>query len=164
MTSQDSFFEKITAAQITRVSVRSLCFRGECVLVQRPSDDDTANFAFPGGRLEYGESLSERVRAEYQEEMGVSIEPPQFLFVVENRFWHRDKIYHGVEHYFLVQPPLTSIVSQEPHIVFHWLPLAELADADLRPTVVRDSICDGSWRTARLLSVPFNETHSPRSV
>jgi 8-oxo-dGTP pyrophosphatase MutT (NUDIX family) len=157
-TSQDRFLETIAATGSIRLTVRSLCFREGRILAQRPADDATANFAFPGGTLELGDSLSDRIRKEYDEELGITIAEPRYLFAVENRFRHRGAIVHGLEHYFLVEPPIADIVSREPHLTFEWLPLAALAEVDLRPRVVREAVIDGSWRDARLLSVPFDRS------
>ena len=154
---QDQFLKKIIAAGALRVTARSLCISDDRILVQRPSDDPSANYAFVGGKLEYGETLSDRIRTEYEEELGLRIAAPRYLFAVENRFWHNGAIYHGLEHYFLVAPPAVSTLkSREQHIEFHWLPVRQVGQFDLRPHVVRDVVSDGSWRDIRLLTVPFD--------
>jgi 8-oxo-dGTP diphosphatase len=160
---QNRFLKKVTAAKAVRVTVRSLCISGDQILVQRPSDDPSANYAFIGGKLEYGETLSDRVRTEYKEELGLRIDAPRYLFAVENRFWHDGAIYHGLEHYFLVAPPaVTTLKSRERHLEFHWLPVQQLKQFDVRPHVVRDAVSDGSWRDIRLLTVPF-DPNGPRT-
>ena len=159
---QNRFLKKIITAKVVRVTVRSLCFSGDEILVQRPSDDPSANYAFIGGKLEYGESLSYRIRAEYREELGVRIKDHRYLFAVENRFWHQGKIYHGLEHYFLVSfPTARKFTSRERHLEFHWLPVKQVNQFDVRPHVVRDAISDDSWRDVRLLTVPFNSKVPP---
>lgn len=49
----------------------------------------------------------------------------------------------------------TAIASQESHLIQRWLPVKHLQDYDIRPHVVGDAICDGSWLTAKRLIVPF---------
>ncbi len=154
---QSKFLRKVTASKTVRVTVRSLCMAGGRILLQRPSDDPLANFAFIGGKLEYGEALADRLRIEYREELGINIVEPQYLFAVENRFRHEGAIYHGLEHYFLVVPPtMAPLKSREPHLEFHWIPLRRLAELDIRPHAVRDVVAEGRWRQVRLLTVPFD--------
>jgi 8-oxo-dGTP pyrophosphatase MutT (NUDIX family) len=92
---QDRFLQKIASSKLVRVSARSLCFRDGFLLVQQPSDEPAANFAFVGGQLELGQSLAEGLIAEYEQELGLQIPEPKYLFVVENRFWFRESIFHA---------------------------------------------------------------------
>jgi 8-oxo-dGTP pyrophosphatase MutT (NUDIX family) len=114
-----------------------------------------ANFAFIGGQLEPGQSLAECLKAEYRQELGLNIAEPKYLFVVENRFWFGGAVFHGLEHYFLVDAPEGEVMSREAHLRFTWLPVKQLADFDLRPVVVRDAILDDRWQYVHILTMPF---------
>lgn len=44
-----------------RISVRSLCFHEERILVEQCSDNRVTGFYFPGGELEWGKLMEERL-------------------------------------------------------------------------------------------------------
>lgn len=152
---QDAFLTRTAARGGIRVSVRSICIHAGALLVQRPADDPAACRAFIGGRLEPGERMEDRIRLEYQEELGRRVVRAEYLFVVENRIRTDGGVFHGLEHYFAVELDSYDVRSREPHLLQEWVPLGRLAAHDVRPHVVRDAIADGSWRTRRHLVVPF---------
>lgn len=62
-------------------------FRGEEVLVAAYDPDAVESFYRPiGGGVEFGESSREAVVREFQEELGLSVTPVEFLGTLENRF------------------------------------------------------------------------------
>lgn len=155
LSSQDQFFSSVARARTLRVSVRSICLRRGAILLQRPADDPKACFAFIGGALEHGELFEQRLRTEYQEELGVEIDVRSYLFVVENRFRQGDGLVHSLEHYFEVSCQEEHVTSREPHLSFTWVPLDQVAEIDLRPRVVARALVDGSWRERRHFVVPL---------
>jgi hypothetical protein len=62
---------------------------------------------------------------------------------------------HSLEHYFLAEIDTQDVRSREPHLLFCWLPLARLAEFDLRPHIVRDAIISGAYLQARHLVAPY---------
>lgn len=52
---------------------------GEVLLVQRRNEPDAGLWGFPGGRLEYGETLAQGACRELLEETGVVASPQRFL-------------------------------------------------------------------------------------
>ena len=155
MRMQEEYLEKIAEQKLIRISVRSICLQNGYLLVQQPSDDINACYAFIGGELELGELMEEGLKREYIEEMGIEAKILRYLFVVENRFLVNDRLFHAVEHYFQTEVGDAEIKSQESHITQHWLPIEQLKEYDIRPHVVRDVICDGSWQTVKRLIVPL---------
>jgi ADP-ribose pyrophosphatase YjhB (NUDIX family) len=156
MSSEDEHFRRVVQTRAIRVAVRAICIRGDALLVQRPADDPTACYAFIGGQLEVGDTFESRMRAELDEELGAKLVRAQYLFVVENRFRVADGLVHALEHFVRVDIE-GEHSSREPHLTQRWVPLAELAQLDLRPTVVRDALVDGSWTTVKHLQVPLED-------
>ncbi|HLM68220.1 MAG TPA: NUDIX domain-containing protein [Longimicrobium sp.] len=155
MPTPDEFLHRVAETGAIRVSVRSICIHDGALLVQRHADDPASYYAFIGGGLETGETMEDRIRAEYREETGREVVRARYLFVVENRVRTPAGILHSLEHYFAVELDSRDVRSREAHLVQCWLPLGQLADCDLRPRVVRDAIIDGSWETRKHLVTPF---------
>ncbi len=148
-TLQDQFLTELVKQKAIRPSIRSFCFHNDKILVQRPSDNPTACYAFIGGILEIGEKMEERIRKGYIEETNAEVISAEYLFVVENIFDYKDGIFHSLEHYFFVDINSYDISSCDPELLQFWLPLNELQKYDLRPHVLRDALIDGSWKNKK---------------
>lgn len=155
MTSQQRFLDHLSSVQVIRTSVRAIIVHDGRVLVQQPSDEPEACFAFIGGRIEFGELLEERLHKELSEELGAKLTSARYLFFVENRFWHEDSLVHLHEHFFEVKLESEEIRSVEPSLIQKWLPLARLAEFDVRPHVVRDAVVRRKHSNVRHLIVPL---------
>lgn len=155
MSSQQRFLDDLTATRAIRTSVRSIILHDNHVLVQRPSDEPGSCYGFIGGRVEFGESLEERLRRELDEEVGATVASLRYLFFVENRFAHREGLVHLHEHFFGVELTSYEISSREPKLIQNWLPLRQLESFDLRPHVVRDAIVNNEHLAVRHLIVPL---------
>lgn len=99
--------------------------------------------------------MEDALQREYTEELGLTITRAKYLFVVENRFWVKKNIFHGLEYYFQVKLNSYKIESLEPHLTHRWLPVERLKNYNVRPHVVRDVVASGKWRTTKHLVVPF---------
>jgi len=99
MTRESDFFSAVAARNVVRPRVAGIVVADDNVLVQRPSDDPAACYAFIGGEYEVGDTLERRLRAEFEEETTASVLTVRYLFVVENRFRHAGRLVHGLEHY-----------------------------------------------------------------
>ena len=157
MQTEDDFFREVIAENRVRPSVRCIVLnhRRDSILVQRNPTSREPHVAFPGGRVEIGETFVECLAREFQEETGAAVTQADYLFVVENMFDYMGNLVHSLEHYFAVRLERDRLDMREPHVINEWLPLAQLADADLRPVVVRDAILDNSYRSIRhLISRP----------
>ena len=134
-----------------RVRVAAVAIRGARLLVQRPADDPTGVYAFPGGGVELGETLESRLPRELLEEAGARVTTADYLFVLEHRYPTAAGTLHAIEHYFRVEVAPERVASREPHLEFHWLDLGTIPQADVRPQVVRDVIAAGSLERTRHL-------------
>ena len=157
MTRESDFFSAVAARNVVRPRVAGIVVANDQLLVQRPNDDPTACYAFIGGEYEVGDTLESRLRAEFDEETTASVLTARYLFVLENRFRYAGRFVHGLEHYFLVEIDTVEVQSRESHLEFHWLPLQNLRELDIRPHVVRDAILSGSYLQARHLVTPYSE-------
>lgn len=155
MTFEQRFFDAIVRRNVVRPRVAAIVVTDAELLVQRPTDDPEACYAFIGGEYEVGDTFESRIKAEFEEETTARVVDSRYLFVVENRFWYRGKLVHGIEHYLEVQVDRKNIESKESHLAQFWLPLSRLREYDLRPHIVRDSIADGTFRSLRHMVVPL---------
>jgi len=149
---QDEFFAAVAGRNVVRPSVRAIVIVDGQLLVQRPTDEPDACYAFVGGEYEVGDSFESRLRREFEEETSARLVSCAYRFVVENCFEHAGRLIHNLEHYFEVVLDRVAIESREPHLAQHWLPIDRLAEHDIRPHVVRDAIVAGTWRDARHLT------------
>jgi 8-oxo-dGTP pyrophosphatase MutT (NUDIX family) len=153
MDRQDQFFSAVAARRLVRPSVRAIVQGGRGFLVQRPTDNRESNFAFIGGEYELGDTFEARLRKEFEEETSARVTRAEYRFVVENRFLWRGKLVQSVEHYFEVELDRDEVTSNEPHLEQIWLSEKLFAEADVRPTVVRDALRLDDWRDLRHLTV-----------
>ena len=109
------------------------------------------DFCFvPGGRVEYGENAVLALSRELDEEFGGNVEIGRLVIVADNLF-ELDKIrYQEVGMYFLMEfPPEHPILGRkglfeaaEPNLVYQWLSLDELEEAELFPRFLRELVPD----------------------
>ncbi len=59
--------------------------QGKLLIVRRGHEPEKGRWALPGGHLEWGETLSQALRREVQEEVGLIICPERLLYVAELR-------------------------------------------------------------------------------
>ena len=118
------------------------------VLAQEATTDSVANYALPGGHLEFGESLAMCMSREFYEESGLNVEAEKLVYVHENFYTLKGVKTHEIGFYFLVDLnsdfPLPDrsgyIPSRESHIRIRLLPLATLKSVRLMPPFLRESL------------------------
>lgn len=153
MSQQERFFAAVAKRHLVRPAVRAIVHGQRGLLVQRPTDDPTTNYAFIGGEYEVGDTFETRLRREFEEETDARVLRANYRFVVENRFLSGGKLVQTLEHYFEVELDRCEISSREANLEQVWLPRDVFATADVRPTVVRDAILSDDWRKIRRLQV-----------
>lgn len=133
-----------------RVSARAIIFNParDHILVERNNWIDYAFYNFIGGGVELAETLKECITRELSEETDARITAARYLFVVENFFAHEGQTRHSLEHYFLIELDRENVAPGSDGVAYQWLPIDALREIDLRPTVVRDAIVDGSYAHA----------------
>lgn len=156
MSREEDFFNSLASRNVVSISVRAVVLSEGRALVQKPTDDPGACYAFIGGQYEVGDTFASRLRQEFEEETNAQVVGCQYLFVVENRLRWAGKLIQSLEHYFAVTLDRGDIETRESHLSQHWLPIASLKDYDLRPWIVRDVIADGRLHSVRHLVVPLD--------
>ena len=155
MSREQEFLNSLAARNAVRISVRAVVLSRGRVLVQKPTDDPGACYAFIGGEYEVGDTLVGRLRQEFEEETNAQVVDCQYLLVVENRLRVNGKLIQSLDHFFAVTLDREDIESREGHLAQHWLPVSSLKDYDLRPWIARDVIAEGRLHSARHLVVPL---------
>ena len=138
------------------VELMNMCVlrRGSKVLVQDRTDPNWPGVAFPGGHVEKGESFTDSVIREVQEETGLTISSPRLCGIKD---WCEDGVRHVVLLYRAEQFTGTLRSSDEGEV--WWAELAGLPSLDLRlPTCTTFSAClkkmiSASCSTARTVKI-----------
>lgn len=118
------------------------------LLVQRGKDPGAGTWAFPGGRLELGETLAEAATREAYEETGLTIEPGEVIAVRD--LIDRDEAGRIRFHYVLIdllaQPVGGTLRPGDDSVAVRWIGLEDMADLPMAPhmvEVVRQLLGDG---------------------
>jgi 8-oxo-dGTP pyrophosphatase MutT (NUDIX family) len=133
-------------SEIVIARAAAVVLRAGHLLLSRNADDPF--WSLPGGRIEPGECAEETLSREIAEELGVgSAQIGTLLWRIENPFTHSGRRYRETGFYYRVvlaaeACPLVEgeFAGPEPHLRLRWFPLAELADVDLRPAVLRERL------------------------
>ena len=115
-----------------RIATRALVFKGTKVLLVREKDVDW--WSFPGGGVDYGESLYEAILREVTEELGV----PQDLIKIDNTiaFISIGAVVNGVPRaniFYRVDVPESEIKPSEDVFEQKWFDLDELQGIYISP-------------------------------
>ena len=126
-----------------RNAVRAVITRDDAVLLQRKVDDDgSERYALPGGAQEQGESLTEALQRECEEEIGTRVNVID-LFMVGDYFKQRNTTppttRQLVEFLFdcTVEPDYQACNGPRPdkhQVDVIWVPFMQLAEINLVPS------------------------------
>lgn len=127
-----------------RTAARAVILRDGALLAVRIRTQEGEFLVLPGGGQEHGETLTDAVRREVLEELGLAVAPRGLIYVREyvgkNHAMQRiHGHFHQVEAVFLCEcadfGPLGAGRGRDRRQVGHeWLPLAKLADFPLSPS------------------------------
>ena len=130
----DNAYPEYELAGIETIA-RGVCVRDGKLLVCRAKGAKSCYL--PGGHIEFGETGRQALVREMKEETGLAATTGDFLGVVENAFEQHGKPHAEINLVYSMALDAGSVASCEDWISFEWVPLAELAAANLLPAEFR---------------------------
>jgi 8-oxo-dGTP pyrophosphatase MutT (NUDIX family) len=126
------------SAATTEIIARAVIRRdGQLLLVRQR----TKSWSFlPGGHVEPGERVEAALVRELAEELGTGANVAGFIGAIEHGYVEDGVTHHELNLVFDVAIDAAEPVSQEDHLEFRWLPLDQLADADVRPSALKNAL------------------------
>lgn len=135
-------------ANPVRTAARAVIVRDGALLVVTLRDASGPFYVLPGGGQKHGEALSDTVRRECLEELGVAIDVGRMLYVREyigknHAFRSRHRAFHQVEIVFECKIADEANLGHgfeedKRQVGCTWLPLAQLSAARLLPSVFKN--------------------------
>ena len=119
------------------VCVRVIIFKKNKILICKNRKRDY--YFFPGGHINFGESVSEALLREIKEELGIPIKKYKFIGTVENIF-REDKRHHEFNLVFEVKPGEFRSESKENHISFVLFDLNRFSKEKIFPIALKKAI------------------------
>lgn len=122
------------------IGVGVVIVEGDQVLVvQRGKDPGAGTWAFPGGRLELGETLAEAAVREAHEETGLTVDPGDVIAVMD--FIDTDGQGNVRFHYVLIDILAQRVGGKlrpgDDSVDVRWVGLAGLGDLPMAPRMVK---------------------------
>lgn len=119
------------------LAVGALVTRGDCVLlVQRANPPMAGEWAVPGGKVEFGESMAAAVRREILEETGIDVEVGEMVYMFESIA--EDGSYHYAVFDYLAQAIESNKtpIAADDALDARWVSLDDLASLPVsKPTL-----------------------------
>ncbi|MDD1829668.1 NUDIX domain-containing protein [Photobacterium sp. ZSDE20] len=120
---------------------RGLIRDGDYILLVR-AIGDTMTF-LPGGHIEFGESAPVALARELSEEASIEANVGAFIGAAENEWFLDGQLQAEINLIFDVETDLShqeTVVANEPHLEFFWVPCAEIEQWNLFPDSLRQLI------------------------
>lgn len=108
----------------------------EILLVQRGHAPMAGEWAVPGGKVEYGETMAAAVRREIREETGIDVETGEMVYMFESIA--EDGSYHYVVFDYLARAiePIPPLIAADDALDARWVSLSELSSLPVsKPTL-----------------------------
>lgn len=140
------------------IKVRSCGFliNDEMILVHKKKYDDF--YALVGGNVKLGESTEEAIHREFGEELNISIEIKQLVWVVENFYTYDSKKVHEFMFVYLIDTnnELSTETFEMNSNIFSWFSKSELSKVTLKPNFLNhtDDLIPNS--TMHIINVDSN--------
>ena len=129
--------------RIVRNSTKAIIIQDERILLIQLKDQEGAWYALPGGGQRVGETLSQALQRECQEEVGLQVQVGTLQYIREYISWHHEDAnsegdVHQVEFFFnctvdkSAEPSLGPVPDTRQTSVV-WVPLQELVTLRVYP-------------------------------
>jgi mutator protein MutT len=123
-------------APFIRIRVAAVIVEDGRVLLEKHAKDGREYWVLPGGGVDVGETLSEALRRELREEIGVEAETGELAFACE-------AIAPGAARHIVQLAFLASIARGTPHVTgcdprvadVAWIPLEDVAGLEMYPVI-----------------------------
>jgi ADP-ribose pyrophosphatase YjhB (NUDIX family) len=126
-----------------RPSAKALIIKDGKILLSKLNDNGDIFYIMPGGGQNPEELLTETVRRECKEELGIEIEPKEIVFVIEGLHgepFHRIDIVFLCE--YIKEIKDAEIIKDKNQIENEWISLENLMNEPLYPSKLRKEIIE----------------------
>ncbi|MFX3649919.1 MAG: NUDIX domain-containing protein [Paenibacillus sp.] len=126
-----------------RNSAKALIIKDGRMLAIRQEDNDEVIYILPGGSQNAGETLTDAVKREVGEEIGVDVEPLSLEFVIEGVYGealHRVDFVFWCEYIGLMEQDNSILLMDDNQIEYEWLEINKLNQLPLFPSKLRKQI------------------------
>ncbi|AFS78293.1 NUDIX hydrolase domain-containing protein [Gottschalkia acidurici 9a] len=124
-----------------RNSAKALIIKDGKMLASKINDNGEVFYVMPGGGQDSEELLSDAVKRECAEEMGIMVEPKSLEFVVEGMY---GEPFHRVDLVFLCdyigEIKNAKILGDKNQVGFEWISIENLMNEPLYPSKLRSQI------------------------
>jgi len=139
-------------------------YQGRVLLVQRGHDPSKGKWSLPGGMLELGESLTQGVAREVQEETGLNVEAVELVELIDRIHKESGPSGESVRYHFVIADYLCRVIGGTLHAssdadAVRWVERAEWNSHSalaLDPITVR--VIETGWQRARALDLSGQKT------
>ncbi len=123
-------------APFVRIRVAAIIVENGRILLEKHGKDGREYWVLPGGGVDVGETLSEGLRRELREEIGIESETGDIAFACE-------AIAPDASRHILQLALMATITGGTPHVTGYdkrvidvaWIPVGEVAGLEMYPTV-----------------------------
>ncbi|WP_433753776.1 NUDIX domain-containing protein [Paenibacillus amylolyticus] len=126
-----------------RNSAKALIINDGRMLAMKQDDHDEVIYILPGGSQNAGETLTDAVKREVGEEIGVEVKPLSLEFVIEGVYGealHRVDFVFLCEYIGLMDRDSSTLPSDENQVEYEWLEIKNINDLPLFPSKLRKQI------------------------
>jgi len=120
------------------VCVRTVIQKREKILVCW--NKEKGYYFFPGGHLNFGESIARALSREIKEELGIEIKEFSFIGIVDNIYEEGGKKHHEINLIFRVIPKKIISESKENHISFFLFDKKRFSKEKVLPIALKKAI------------------------
>ncbi|MEK4365945.1 NUDIX domain-containing protein [Paenibacillus sp. FSL M8-0212] len=126
-----------------RNSAKALIIKDGRMLAMKQDDNDEVIYILPGGSQNAGETLTDAVKREVAEEIGIDVEPLSLEFVIEGVYGealHRVDFVFLCEYIGLKDQDSSILPSDENQVEYEWLEIKNINELPLFPSKLRKQI------------------------